>query len=447
MGSQCICDTGYTAKSGSCVPFTCDHIANSHLEGSQCICDDNFKAENGQCVAVTCDKFPNSHPEGRDCICDDFFRASGGQCVPMSDEEVCPKANTHREGDKCVCNEGYGSVNGVCTSKTLLCSQNHATYDASIDDCKCNTGYAMNEAGNGCDPVSKSGGSTPPPIPNPTSLVPTPDPSIPNPTSLVPEPGSQPLNTSLVPTPGSEPSTTPPPQDPLQLLLQLKTDPNTQINMDDALKAALQNATKEEAALAQKQQEAYDNMVKSSDGEMELPPSAEQKLNVIKGATIQVALDDEKEWQNEVNKAEAEGRVKNEADKKTFDDLKNQEQALLTQYKQNQNALNNLNKQTFQIMTLTQIPTVPNTEMIFKPDPNVPQRNFIKENDGDLKGAMASVAEATAGQLKLLNDYKEQMRKVKEQKRALLNVPPKPDTEAKLNKEGEKMGWEKNWYK
>lgn len=452
MGDTCYCDDGYTYRGGACVEFTCEWVPNSHPEGKQCICDDNYRVENGQCVLTHCEDFPNSHPEGRDCVCDKYFKAQGGQCVAMDESEICPFANMHQEGDKCKCNEGFAFIGEKCLSKYEFCAMHHATWSDAINDCKCNKGYIENDAQNECLPVSEKENSsgteatapTPPPAPAAPPVT-APGPSIPNPTSPVPQPGSESGNTN---PPVTTPQTTPPPLDPAQILQQLNSDPANKIKVNDAIQAALKDANKEAADLAQKQQEAINSYVTSDEGEYSLPPTSEQKMNVIKGAVVQSALDAEKTWQEQLKKAEATGDIKNESDKQAYEDLKKQEQALLASYKQNQDALNNMGKQTLQIMTLPTLPSVPNAEpVLVRLDPNVPQRNFLKDAKGDQDMALVYAAQATSAQMTLLQQIKDDIRKVNEQKKALLNVPPKPDTEAKLQKEGEKMGWEKNWYK
>jgi len=408
-------------------------IANSHQEGTQCICDPGYAAENGACVIFSCNNIANSHQVKLQCICDQFYKPENGACVPMSESEICPLANSHQEGDKCLCNEGYASIGGKCINGPTFCSTviHHASWSAAINDCKCDEGYI--EGTSDCIPDPNAGASQ----------------EKPKDTSNEGATGTE-QTTPTPPAPGTSTSDTPvpPPLTPGQIILLLNDNSGTKLSADDIIKAGLKAANEADKNLANKQEALVNNMVSPGDGETPLPPDTNQNLNIVAGAEVKAVLNSEQNWYNDLSKAEAEGRVKNESDKQTFDDLKHQEQGLLTQYKNNQDALQNLAKQTFQILTLTKLPTIPNSDMIFKADPNgPPQHDFVKENNGDLKGAMASVTEATAGQMQLLQQIKDQIRQIKEQKQSLLNVPPKPNTDAKLNAIGDKYGWEKNWYK
>lgn len=147
-------------------------LAHSHQEGDMCICDDGYGAVAGACIPMeqVCAKTANSHPVGRECFCDDGFVPKGGVCAPLSDEEMCPLANSHVEGDQCICDDGYSPNNGACVSTASFCARFNAYFSAATNECECNEGYVEVPTEEHC--VLDLGPSTVPPsdTPQPTDV-------------------------------------------------------------------------------------------------------------------------------------------------------------------------------------------------------------------------------------------------------------------------------------
>ncbi len=387
--------------------------ANSHQVGDQCICDSYYKSVGDSCVPMSESEMcptSNSHRVGNECVCDSYYRPEGGQCVPMSESEMCPISNTHRVGDECVCNEGYLAIGGKCTDPDAYCAAHHANYSASIQDCSCIIGYEENASKTDCIPVAAkpTATTTTPPTSSTTAVTNSPQGETP----------SQDLGTfSLTPI------------DPVKMILELKSESSTGINNTPILDASIKDLTPSEISIIEDQKEIIQSAL-FTNNTVELQPTEEEKMNLVRTAIV---LDATKKWDQERSQAEKNEKVKNESDRQIFDSLKQREASLNEMIKNNQGALEVMHKQNVQFM-LNEQSFSSSLWLSDKQFQDTPKRDFMKESNGDATMAMVLATQAISSQYQLIRGIKDELRKVKEDKLKLLDIPPKPDMEKEFSK-------------
>jgi hypothetical protein len=312
----------------------------------------------------------------------------------MTDVERCG-ANAHLVGDKCDCDEGYGRVNGKCVSVTAYCASQNAHYNSAIDDCDCNEGYVKNDAGDACDPLPDE-----------------------------PEP-----------TPEEETTI-----DQTDVMITLQDDPDVEFSVQPLIDASLTGATKTESQTVTKQQASITRLLSLNSEDTELPPTVEQKMDVVKEVITKQVAQDLVAWELRVQAADTAGSIKDEKDRDKFEQLQSQEESKMQQIRDNQDALEVMQKQSIVYMNNDQ----PFASTLWQNDEqyqNMSKRDFMGETHGDPGEALVNVSQAISAQYELLNGLKDDLRAIKEEKKGMLDIPPQPD----LQKELEKV--KVDWYK
>lgn len=414
VDGKCHCDYSYKAENDICVPMTEADICpmpHTHLVGdNKCFCDDGYQIKGDACVPIptpekSCSSTPNSHRDGDYCVCDTGYTTKNGACVPVSTFEACGTENAHIVGDKCLCDKGYGMINGKCVSKSSYCTSHNAHYNASIDDCDCNEGYIENEAGNDCSLIPVK--STPPVEPPPTNVT-------------------------------TEQEDTPSP-DLIDVMITLKDDPNAKFSVQPLIDASLKNATKAEIQTVTKQKESIESYSEAESTEVELSLTTGQKMDLAKEIIKENVEKDLNKWQIKVDIAEETGNVKDKKDKEKFEQLKKQEESLMQQIKDNEDALDVMHRQNLALMKSTK-DYAPGLLLDAKQQ-NMSKRDFMADAHGDQGEALIYASQAISAQYELLGKLEDKLRTIKDQKRNLLDIPPKPDLEKELAKINI------NWYR
>ena len=167
--------------------------------------------------------------------------------------------------------------------------------------------------------------------------------------------------------------------------------------------------------------------------EVKISMSTSQKIDQAKGIIEGIVNQDTRKWESEVKDAAKQGNLRNEDDRANFDGLKAEEKSYEKLYEQNVEALNIIHKQNLQLMNAEQAwsSVMWNNDKKFQ---EMPKRDFLKEAQGDPHLASLYATQAASAQYKLLDDIKNNIRKVQEQKIQYLNVRPKPNLEEELKK-------------
>lgn len=415
--------------------------SHSHQSGDQCFCDDYYKPEGGQCVAMTdleiCGE-EHAHREGDQCWCDEGYgRLEGvGDCVPES--SGCP-ANSHWTGTECLCDEGYGNIDGKCTSKSSYCASYHAHYVAAIDGCECDEGYVENEAGDDCVVVpanvnlNTNQGTTTNKNTNKNANLST--------TNLNKETNAN-TNVAVLPpaNANAEPEETLVTTDLTDIMVTLIDNPKIDFSVQPGIDITLIDAPKTEKQRVKEQIESTISLLSLNKESVELKPTEEQEWNLIKEIVTEKVDKELIVREREIDAAEAAGNVKDRKDKERFEDLKKQKTSLLKQIKDNEDALEVMQKQYIQLVNADQVwaANMYNMDKKFNTDS---KRNFLGETNGDPHEAAVNCQIAIAAQMKLIAKLKDDLRAVEEEMISLLDVSPEPD----VDQEMEKIKVE--WYK
>ena len=170
---------------------------------------------------------------------------------------------------------------------------------------------------------------------------------------------------------------------------------------------------------------------------VELLPTEEEKMNLVRNAVV---LEAAKKWNQAVEEAEKTEKLKDENARKEFIVLKQEEVSLTEQIKSNQEAIGVMHKQNIQIIFSQDQAAA----ALFASDTefqDFPKRDFMKESNGDHTEAMVRATDAIARQYEFIRNIKKELKRVREEKRELLDIPPQPDVDQELSK------LKINWYK
>ena len=220
------------------------------------------------------------------------------------------------------------------------------------------------------------------------------------------------------------------------MMLELQSTSPIEINNTPILDASLKSLTPTEISFVEDQKEVIQSMISTGDT-VELLPTEEEKMNLVRNAVV---LEAAKKWNQAVKETEKTEKLKDENARKEFIVLKQEEASLVEQITSNQTALTVMHKQNIQIIFSQDQAAA----ALFANDTafeNFPKRDFLKESNGDHTEAMVRATDAIARQYEFIRNIKKELKRVREEKRELLDIPPQPDVDQELSK------LKINWYK
>jgi hypothetical protein len=236
--------------------------------------------------------------------------------VQATPAKTCTMPNSHIEGSKCQCNEDYKFENGTCVQMTILelCGTEHA--HTVGNECECDSGYSR--LNGQCTSTS--------------SAI-----SVPAPTNVSTQQGKNPV-----------------PIDPINVMVTQKDDPLKTFSVKPLIVASTKNAPKTEIQRVAQQEASIDSYSSSENTEVQLSPNAEQEINLVKTIIKENVEKDLKNWEIKVQSAEMAGNVKDKKDKEKFEQLKDQEDGVRQQIKDNEDALMVMHRQNVALILSTE---------------------------------------------------------------------------------------------